>query len=537
MTLPLLARTATGPQLRPYQVEAIDAIRERFAAGDRSTLLVLATGLGKTICFAEVARRVVVAGGQVLVLAHRTELLDQARGKLEALGLDVALEQAQTHASRVSGVVVASVQTLRKKRLEEWKPDHFRLVVIDEAHHAAAKTYRTILDHFSGAKILGVTATPDRGDGKGLAELFDSVAYRFEIGASIREGWLSPISARRILVEGLDLSAIRTTAGDLNQGELDLAMREPAAVDGVAEPLVKLAASRPTLVFTVTVEHARALAVAVNDRAPGTAEALDGSADRDHRAEVLRRYQSGELRMLVNCALFTEGFDAPSTSCIAIARPTKSRALYTQMVGRGTRLAPGKSECLILDFAGLAGRHKLTGPADVLTGEPLDDDEQAELEKLLGQGEADVFELLDRAKENAKRARERKAIPWTSVDVDLFGDSLGEGYNREHVGMPLTDAQAELLERKGVDIKQLDRARAAVLVAELKRRHRENLCTYKQAKVLRRAGVNAAHLSLEQASKFITELSARRWRPSASWLERAHKAAKAAEAELRRPTE
>lgn len=520
MTLPLLARAAQRPELRPYQGEAVSAIFERWRAGDRATLLVLATGLGKTIVFSEIVRRGAEQGRRCLILAHRTELLEQAADKLRTLGVDVALEQADKRAGR-EAAVVASVQTLQGKRLEGWKPDHFALVVIDEAHHAAARSYRRIVDHFGGARVLGVTATPDRGDGKALGPLFDSVAYRYEIGDGIKNGWLSPITARRVVVDGLDLSAVRTTAGDLNQGDLDLAMRAPEAVHGVAVPLVELSAGRQTLAFTVTVEHAHALAEAVNELAPGSAVALDGTSAADHRAAVLRRYHAGEIRILVNCALFTEGFDAPATSCIAIARPTKSRALYAQMVGRGTRLSDGKVDCRILDFAGIAGKHKLVGPADVLAGRELDDEERREAEALLGGGPpSDVLEVLGEAAERVRKKREAKPqpIPWTSTEIDIFGDGLDVTMREEWVGQPLTDELRDFLEYKGVDYAGFDRAKGDAMARALKERQQSNLCTYKQARILVRHGIKADRVTFTDASSLIDQLVKQNWRPTASWV-------------------
>lgn len=525
MTLPLFSRAPSGPELRPYQHASVEAVLQRWEAGDRSTLLVLATGLGKTICFSEVVRRLAEQGTRSLVLAHRSELIEQAADKLESLGLDVGIEQAEQRAA-LHSVVVGSVATMQRARLARWAPDHFGLVVIDEAHHAAAASYRSILRHFAGAKVLGVTATPDRGDGKGLGKLFDSVAFRLEIAEGIKQGWLAPISATRVVVDGLDLSAVRTTAGDLNQGDLDLAMRAPAAVQGVAEPLAKLSAQRPTLAFCVTVEHAHAVAEAVNGLAPGAAEALDGTASREHRAEVLRRYQTGRTRILINCALFTEGFDAPSTACVAIVRPTKSRALYAQMVGRGTRLAPGKTGCLVLDFAGLAGKHRLVGPADVLAGGELDDEVRAELELRLAGG-GDVLLAIDEATEAVKKRRERPApepIKWTSMEVDLFGDL--DGVLREDwIGVPVTVEQRAFLDQRGIDYSRLDKASASAMIGAVRDRQQAGLCTYKQARVLDRWGISAARLSFADASGFIDGLARQGWKPSSEWVDRARERA------------
>lgn len=522
----MFSEGARAHRLRPYQVEAVEAIRSRWTAGDRATLLVLATGLGKTTVFAEVAKQFAGQGKRSLVIAHRSELVTQATARIASLGLDVAVEQAGKRAGRSYSVVVGSVQTLQGRRLERWSPDHFGLVVVDEAHHTAAVTYRRILDHFASAKVLGVTATPDRGDKKALGALFQSTAYRLEIAEGIKQGYLSPIRAQRVVVDGLDLSAIRTTAGDLNQGDLDLAMRAPAAVHGVAEPIVKLSQGRPTLAFGVTVEHARALAAAVNEMEPGAADCLDGTSHDDVRAAVLRRFARGEVRILFNCALFTEGFDAPHTACIALARPTKSRALYAQMVGRGTRLADGKTDCLVLDFAGMAGRHKLIGPADVLAGEDLADDVRQELEEMLAGGDVDVMEAIADAQEAvAERKRPKPkppAIKWSAMEVDLFGD-LGAAVNPDWVGKPITDRQREILLERGVDIARLDRADASALIEAMRERWKEGLCTLKQARVLTRWGLPVERLPFAVARELLDRLAQMRWRPSSDWVEQARK--------------
>ena len=528
MTLSLFARAATGPQLRPYQEQAVAAILGRWEAGDRSTLLVLATGMGKSRVFAEVVHEFAARGARSLVLAHRTELIEQAADHLERMGLDIGIEQADKRAAH-HAVVVGSVQTMQRGRLERWPRDHFGLVVADECHHSISASWRAILEHFADAKILGVTATPDRADKKGLGRLFDSVALRIEIAEGIKGGWLAPITARRVVVEGLDLSAVRTTAGDLNQSDLDLAMRAPAAVHGVAAPLVELSAGRPTLAFGVTVEHAHALAAAINQLAPGTAAALDGGSPREHRAQVIRRYQAGEIRVLVNCALFVEGFDAPATACVAMVRPTKSRALYAQMLGRGTRTAPGKTDCVVLDFAGIAGRHRLVGPADVLAGKELGEAVRAEIERRLGGGQHDVLGVIEEVEyEEVERQRRERAKPtpiaWTSTVVDLYGD-LDGALREEWIGKPVIPQQSEFLEGRGVDVDHLDRAQAAALIDAMRARQAAGLCTYKQGRVLARHGIPVENLDFHEASRLIDGLIAQKWRPSPMWIEQARQRA------------
>lgn len=286
------------------------------------------TGTGKTVVFAELVRRQQTnGGGRALIVAHRTELLEQARNKLRDVGVWAALEKAE-HRSRTERVVVASVQTLKGKRLRRFRPDEFDTIIVDEAHHATAASYRGILEYFKTALVLGVTATPDRADGTALGEIFASVAYRYELRDAIRDQWLVPIVARRIFLEKVDLSAIKSRAGDLAQDELAEVMATDEAVVGVVVPLLEQAGDRRTIVFGVDVAHSTAIAHALCERRPGSARVAHGEMDAGTRAELLADFRAGRFQFLVNCALFTEGFDEPCVACVACARPTKSRALY-----------------------------------------------------------------------------------------------------------------------------------------------------------------------------------------------------------------
>lgn len=422
--------------LRPYQTAAIDAVRARYAAGDRSTLIVLPTGTGKTVVFAEMARRVGRGGGRTLVLAHRTELVDQALEKLAAAGVRAAAEQG-TRRVRTAGAVdcvVASVQTLRGDRLRGWQPDSFALGVVDEAHHAPAKAYGDVVAHFRGARWLGVTATPDRLDGAALGHVFESCAYTYEMRDAIRDGYLSPLTALRVDVPSLDLSSLATRAGDLAQDQLAAKMVDDDSLHAIAAPLAELSRGRRTMAFAVNVAHAHALAAVLCWYEPGCARAAHGGMAPADRAAVLRDFRAGKFRILVNCALYTEGFDEPSIACVAVARPTKSRALYAQMVGRGTRVAPGKRDCLVLDFVGQAGRHRLMNPADVLAGGALDDADRGDAEAVLSEA-GDGIDVGALLAELAKR-REVRPVQYKTREVkmglsaeelgaviDLFGDA------------------------------------------------------------------------------------------------------------------
>jgi len=482
------------PMLRPYQAEAVSAIRERYVAGDRATLLVLPTGTGKTVVFAELARRTVDRGGRVLVLAHRGELLEQAASKLVAVGVRARIEQAERRGGDADAVV-ASVQTLRGDRLAAWPADAFRLVVVDEAHHATAAGYRAILDHFAAARVLGVTATPDRLDGAALGEVFASAAYRYDLAQAIRDGWLARIEARRVRL-AVNLDDVHTRAGDLDLGELELLYGSEAAIDAVVNPLTELAGGLRTILFAVSVAHAEALAAAINLRQPGAAQAVSGETAAGERADLVERFRRGELRVLVNCSLYTEGFDCPEVECVAIARPTKSRALYAQMIGRGTRLAPGKERVLVLDFVGNTRRHRLVTPAAILAGADVSADALAAAED----SDGDVLAALDEAvSEEAKaerRATEPRRIRFWADAVDVFGVQPGSD-----VGDGATERQRSVLEDAGLDVPaDLSRRAASKLIEAIAVRREKGLATFKQVRLLSRFGVDAREMPFATAT-------------------------------------
>jgi superfamily II DNA or RNA helicase len=401
--------------LRPYQSDACDAILDEWTRV-RSTLLVAATGTGKTRMGCEVIQRRTDAG-RTLWLAHRSELLDQAADAIQSnTGLRVGREQAmqRSNVRNLWGVddhvVVGSIQTMHSDRLDRFfRPDDFATVIVDEAHHAAAKSYRDVLAYFHGAKVLGVTATPDRGDKLGLKAVFETVAYQYEIIQAIGDGYLCGIQSREIVLAGCDFSKVKTTAGDLNQGDLAAMMEDEKLYHAISGALVREAGERPTVVFVPSVVMAHGLASVLRGYTIAPIRAVDGGTARIERAEALDEFAAGRVQFLINCALLTEGWDAPSTSCVAIARPTKSRALYAQMIGRGTRLFPGKSDLLVLDFVPeQAGRHQLISPLDILGGKDLDDDLRREAKEFAQTGMPSLDALAAAEEARAKRQREAR---------------------------------------------------------------------------------------------------------------------------------
>lgn len=394
----------TEIELRPYQREAVSAIAEKLET-DRSTLLILPTGCGKTVTFGWVNREAAIEGKRTLVLAHRSELIQQAMEKLDPLGLTCEIEMADRDAFLQPDchTVIATVQTLQRKRLTRWPADHFDLIITDEAHHATATSYQKIYDHFWKAKHLGVTATADRGDKINLGGVFDSVAYEMLLWDAVHyvnpdtgqyEPALSRLSAVQVDTQ-IDLRDIRTTAGDFNQADLEAAIKP--YIEVLANETKKAIGERPTIVFTPDVGSAQAMASALSSL--GLKAAYVHGADPD-RAAKIKGFQKQEFQVICNCALLTEGFDATHVAAVVLMRPTKSRALYTQMVGRGTRLHPGKDDCLIVDFGWLTRKHDLIKPADLIVDGIMNKREREIFEEKFGAHETlDIMEAVKSAKE------------------------------------------------------------------------------------------------------------------------------------------
>lgn len=409
----------SAPSLRPYQVDALNAIAAAREAGQNRLLMQMSTGLGKTVCFAALPTwdpirtwldTLPKRGARMLVIAHREELLDQAADKIQKQnpGLMVSIEQGDRHANRYSDVIIASIQTLsavkfrRLKRLLSWH--HFRIVVIDEAHHAAAASYRTALVHLEflppadatedeeleaadfddvnemnaalegwdaiapkDRLLIGVTATPNRSDAIGLGAVFQTICYSYGLKPSIDAGWLVPI-VPWVIETASSLEDVRTTAGDFNQKDLAIAVnnerRNQLAVSGWQEK----AEGRSTIAFTVDVAHAHALAQEFENHGV-PARAVSGETPKDDRRMILQYFRDRKIEVITNCMVLTEGTDLPLTGCILHAKPTKSATLYEQMTGRGLRPYPGKTECLVLDLVDVARRHSLQ-TAPVLYGLP-----------------------------------------------------------------------------------------------------------------------------------------------------------------------
>lgn len=512
-------------ELRPYQQEAREAVEHQWREVDR-TLLVLPTGCGKTIVFASVTADRVSAGDRVLILAHRGELLEQAADKLrQAVGLGCAVEKAgESCLGSWYRVVVGSVQTLmREKRLEQFPPDYFGTIVIDEAHHAVSDSYRRILDHFSDAKVLGVTATPDRGDMRDLGAVFESLAYEYTLPRAIREGYLTPIQALTVPLT-LDISGVSMQSGDFKASEIDTAL-DPY-LEQIAGEMAQLCADRKTVVFLPLVKTSQKFRDILNASGFRAAEVNGESTDR---AEVLADFDAGKYNVLCNSMLLTEGWDCPSVDCVVVLRPTKVRALYCQMVGRGTRLNPGKGNLLLLDFLWMTERHELCHPASLIceseevarrmtenlaeeTGCPVDLEEavQQASEDVIAQREEALAKQLEEM-----RKRKRRLVDPLQYEMSIQAEDLADyvpAFGWEV--LPPTAEQQEALSRAGILPDGVESAgKARLLLDRLAKRREEGLTTPKQIRFLEQRGFRSVGTwSFASAKHMIDRIAGNGWK-------------------------
>lgn len=512
-------------ELRPYQEAARQAIHTQWNSGVQRTLLVLPTGTGKTIVFAAVVEDAVRAGRRVLILAHRGELLDQAADKIRrSTGLGSAVEKAESSClGSWYRVVVGSVQSLqRPQRLEQFPHDYFGTIVIDEAHHAITDGYRRVLDWFPEADVLGVTATPDRGDMRNLGEVFGSLAYEYKLTEAIRDGFLCRIMAQTLPLQ-LDISTVGMSGGDYAVGELGGAL-DPY-LDQIAAEMARYCKDRKTVVFLPLIKTSQKFRDILNAHGFNAAEVNGQSADR---AEVLADFEAGKYNVLCNSMLLTEGWDCPSVDCVVVLRPTKVRSLYSQMVGRGTRLSPGKKDLLLLDFLWLTDRHELCRPADLICEdravaqqmtdnlaaaacpEDIEDAAKQAGEDVVAQREEALAKQL--AEQRRKRARLVDPLQYEmSIQAeDLTGYVPAFGWESS----PPTAEQLTALEKLGIQPDGVDSAgKAGLLLDRLAMRRDEGLTTPKQIRCLERYGfTHVGTWSFDAAKNMIDRIAVAGWR-------------------------
>jgi len=500
------------------------------------------------------------------VIAHRQELIWQARDKIQKVtGLTVDIEMGE-YKSRVDGdmfkpkaaVIVSTVQTLTaggdgKGRLLKFNPNDFETLICDEGHHATSPSYRKVFAHFlqnPKLVILGVTATPDRADEEALGQVFDQVAFDYEILDAIKDGWLVPIEQQMVSIESLDFHSVRTTAGDLNGADLEAVMVSEKNLHGIASSTIDIVGSRRGIGFASSVNHARMLSEIFNRHRTGMSNWVCGGTDKDERKKIVTDFAAGKIQWLWNCGVFTEGFDDSGVEVISMARPTKSRSLYAQMCGRATRPCESiahnldsniaalrrsqisrspKPSCLIIDFVGNSGKHKLMTSADILggniseqaienakiearrSGQPMRmdkviEDEEKKLEeqkKRRLEAEARKANLVGKATYNT-----RKIDPF---DVLQIKPVISRGWDS---GKVFTEKQCEKLRKMGVDPADTNYAQGQQLLHIYYQRISDGKCTIKQAATLEKFGYSkqeASDMSFDGASQCITAIANNGW--------------------------
>ena len=542
-------------QTRPYQKEALDGIRTQLN-DNASTLLVMATGTGKTFVFSQVAKEF-MKWGRVMVLAHRGELIYQAVKQLGRItGSEPDIEMADYHAARGRNraqIVCSTVQSQiagmnGEGRMSKFRPDDFSLLITDECHHAPADSYKRVISYYQQNKTLkhlGVTATPDRADEAALGQIFETVAYEYGILEAVNDGYLVPINQQAVYVDGLDFSACRTTAGDLNGKDLAVIMEQESMLHEIAAPTVELTTGKKTLIFTASLMHAERLTEILNRHRPESAKWVHSGTPKEDRAGMFRDYAEGRFQYLVNVGVATEGFDDPSIEVVVMGRPTKSRSLYAQMVGRGTRTLPGtidgigdavarrsaialsfKPALEVLDFVGNTGRHRLITTADILGGEYNDEvverakkniEEAKEPRSVMDELELAQKQLEAEAiSNNASVKRQRiiarakystaKINPFNVLDLEPVRE---KGWN---IGRTPTDKQLAYLQKVGVDPAGLSFSHASQLIDRLIKNRNNQLCTYKQARVLAKHQFDPKDITFKRAGELIDKIASNGWK-------------------------
>lgn len=512
--------------LRPYQNEAVSAIEAEWQEGRRKTLLVLPTGCGKTIVFCKIAENRVILGDRVLILAHRDELLNQAADKLQkSTGLLTAKEKAEeTCLGSWFRVVVGSVQSMMlENRLTRFPEDYFSTIIIDEAHHCLTDSYQRVLEHFDGARVLGVTATPDRSDMRNLGQYFDSLAYEYTLPRAIKEGYLCRIQAMTIPLS-IDLTGVKQQNGDYALADVGTAL-DPY-LEQIAQEMKKHCANRKTVVFLPLIKTSQKFCRMLQEQGFRAAEVNGKSEDR---AEILDAFDKGEYDVLCNSMLLTEGWDCPSVDCIVVLRPTKVRSLYCQMVGRGTRLSPGKENLLLLDFLWHTSRHELCRPAHLICESPEVADKMTEnlndapgcpmdLEAAEKQASQDV--LIQREEALAKtlqemRRRKRALVDPLQFEMSIAAEDLS-GYVPAFGWQmaPPSEKQRAMLEKRGIFPDEIESAgKAQLLIDRLMKRQSEGLTTPKQIRFLEGRGFqHVGTWTFDSAKHLIDRIAVNGWR-------------------------
>lgn len=567
-------------ELRQYQDRAMREALGAFHSGKKSSLVVLPTGLGKTATMASIAEVVVKNGGKVLFLAHRTTLVDQGAKEIEnATGIKVGSDKGKDTIPEES-IIVSTVQAMSKpSRLEKYSPNHFALIMIDESHHIPASSYQKVMSYFSRARVLGVTATPKRGDKTDVSNLFEGVSSEYTLYQAIKDGWLSPIKTQTCPIK-IDMSKCEIQGGDYSVSDVGEALLP--YIDKIADEIIDKASNRKTIVFVPLVSTAKGMVEIFKSKG---VEADYVAGERKDSEKVLKDYSDGKFNILINSLLLTEGYNEPSISCVVNLRVTKSEALMTQIIGRGTRLSPetGKKDLLVLDFLwkDKENRKHLNAKSCIATGDDSISDEELEQVMICCEEEdpepTDVFEGIEKAKQNAKeireaalaraikeanekaeleekrkKQREEQLAALSSAKKELVENGVLEKVNdhllilKDGFGTPImyeitkdqaiknmglaeyypagyawefeppTEQQMKMLQKFGIPMGYVgSKGHCSFLMNALFEREKQGLCSYKQFKMLCRYHLgDLSNCTRKVAKKGMDILSKNHWRPT-----------------------
>ena len=519
-------------ELRPYQIEAIKAVHNEWEKeGHAKTLISQATGTGKTVEFSQITADQISNNERVLQLMHREELLTQSKNKLYSLtGLEAVIEKAEsTSIGSNCPVVIGSVQTMmRESRLNKFTPDYFKTIIVDEAHHSISESYQKVLSHFPDAKVLGVTATPDRGDKRNLGEYYNSIAYDYPMSKAIKDGYLVPIKAKMIPLD-INLDNVKITSGDYNAGDLGDAL-EPY-LESIADNMVINCKGRKTVVFLPLIATSKKFCVMLERRGIRAVEVNGNTEDRN---QILNDFENGKYDVICNSMLLTEGWDCPSVDCVCVLRPTKVRGLYQQMIGRGTRLAPNKKDLLILDFLWLSTKYDLCRPSSLVSKDKLIEQKIDDMVKN-EDGEIDIIEaeetatrdiVAEREKALAKELEESRKRKARLIDPIQYCFSIADEDLIDYVPTfawelaPASEKQLKFLEGKGINPDLVEnKGMACMIIDRMVKRIDEGLASPKQIRTLERFGFrNVGAWDFKDAQSKISLLAANHWRVP-GWLD------------------
>jgi len=467
-------------KLREHQEEAVFETLKAIDEGE-NPLVIMATGTGKTIVSAEINRALISANKKTLFLAHTEELVNQAINKFyQQAEIDAGKEKAEYSAHHGHKCVVGSVQTMKGKRLEKWAKGQFDVITTDEAHHSLASTYKKIYSHFDNAQLIGLTATPDRRKKKeNLGSIYSKISYEYPLHKAIKDCYLSPIVGEKINDFTIDLNDIKISHGDFNENAL--AGKIEKYLLPIGKAIVEKTADKKTLIFCPNVASSNMMAKVLRELGLD-AEYLYGGHDKIERPEILYRFSSGQTSHLCSCSILTEGYDEPSIEAIVMLRFTTSRSLYSQMIGRGTRLYPGKESLYLLEFTANSDTHELVTPYELFSTMGFGERVRNKALSVSKDGPIDFLSVLEESNEDVyliKNIIDRTVVEdfgYTKFDPvgigDFFNvDITGEFdvyYQGRKLEGQITQKQAQLLNRYGITITgDMDKAKASRLIDSL----------------------------------------------------------------------